>query len=93
MCFAPFFGEYTNYVHNYQAQLVVVPPNPPSFQPNLDMLQDRITERTIAIIINNPNNERIVIEIKRVLSIFFILSTLLDYMIMRMKKAHQMDVL
>ena len=45
------------------------------------------------LIINNPNNERIVIEIKRVLSIFFILSTLLDYMIMRMKKAHQMDVL
>ncbi len=56
VCFAPFFGEYTNYVHNYQAQLVVVPPNPPSFQPNLDMLQDRITERTKAIIINNPNN-------------------------------------
>lgn len=56
ICFAPFFGEYTNYVHNYQAQLVVVPPNPPSFQPNLDMLQDRITQRTKAIIINNPNN-------------------------------------
>lgn len=56
ICFAPFFGEYTNYVHNYQAQLVVVPPNPPSFQPNLAMLQDRITQRTKAIIINNPNN-------------------------------------
>lgn len=56
ICFAPFFGEYRNYVHNYQGNLVVIPPNPPSFQPNVDMLADAITERTKAVIINNPNN-------------------------------------
>ncbi|MEE1243748.1 pyridoxal phosphate-dependent aminotransferase [Frisingicoccus sp.] len=56
ICFAPFFGEYRNYVHNYQANLVVIPPNPPSFQPNVDMLAEMITERTKAVIINNPNN-------------------------------------
>ena len=56
ICFAPFFGEYTNYVKNYQGELVVIPPNPPSFQPNLDMLDAQITERTKALIINTPNN-------------------------------------
>ena len=56
ICFAPFFGEYTNYVRNYHGNLVVIPPNPPSFQPNLSMLADQITERTKALIINTPNN-------------------------------------
>lgn len=56
ICFAPFFGEYTNYVRNYHGNLVVIPPNPPSFQPNLDLLDEAITERTKALIINTPNN-------------------------------------
>ena len=56
ICFAPFFGEYTNYVRNYHGNLIVIPPNPPSFQPNLDLLDAAITERTKALIINTPNN-------------------------------------
>ena len=56
ICFAPFFGEYTNYVRNYHGNLVVIPPNPPSFQPNLDLLDAQINERTKALIINTPNN-------------------------------------
>ena len=56
ICFAPFFGEYTNYVRNYHGELIVIPPNPPSFQPNLDLLDETITERTKALIINTPNN-------------------------------------
>ena len=56
ICFAPFFGEYTNYVRNYHGNLIVIPPNPPSFQPNLALLADSITERTKALIINTPNN-------------------------------------
>ena len=56
ICFAPFFGEYTNYVHNYHGNLVVIPPNPPSFQPNLELLDAQINERTKALIINTPNN-------------------------------------
>ena len=56
VCFAPFFGEYTNYVHNYQGNLVVIPPNPPTFQPNVEMLAEKITEKTKALILNNPNN-------------------------------------
>lgn len=48
VCFAPFFGEYTNYVHNYQGNLVVIPPNPPTFQPEVEMLAEKITEKTKA---------------------------------------------
>ncbi len=53
---APYFGEYKNYCDNYEANLVVVPANPPEFQPDLDALQRVITERTKIVIINSPNN-------------------------------------
>jgi aspartate aminotransferase len=56
ICFAPFFGEYTNYVHNYQGNLITIPANPPTFQPDTDKLAERINERTKALILNNPNN-------------------------------------
>ena len=32
--FAPFFGEYRNYVKNYEGKLVVVPANTETFQPD-----------------------------------------------------------
>lgn len=54
--FAPFFGEYRNYTSNHQAQLVVVSPNTVDFQPNLDEFVTKITPKTKAVIINNPNN-------------------------------------
>ena len=54
--FAPFFGEYTNYVSNFGGKLVVVPPNPPEFRPDPAALSKAITKKTKAVIINNPNN-------------------------------------
>ncbi|OOB79176.1 MAG: aspartate aminotransferase [Epulopiscium sp. Nuni2H_MBin001] len=54
--FAPFFGEYTHYVSNFGAKLVVIPANYPTFEPNIQMLESAITERTKAVIINTPNN-------------------------------------
>jgi aspartate aminotransferase len=54
--FAPFFGEYRSYASNYDAKLVVVPANTEDFQLNLAALPDLITEKTKAVIINNPNN-------------------------------------
>lgn len=54
--FAPFFGEYRNYVANFQGQLIVVPANTTDFQPDLEELRAKITPRTKAIIINSPNN-------------------------------------
>lgn len=54
--FAPFFGEYKNYVSNFQGKLVVVPPDLENFQLNLEELEKRITAKTVALILNNPNN-------------------------------------
>ena len=53
---APFFGEYKGYVSNYGGNLVVVPPNPPGFRPDVDQFSGYITEKTKAVIINTPNN-------------------------------------
>lgn len=54
--FAPFFGEYRNYVSNFDGQLVVVSPNTIDFQPNLKEFEQKITAKTKAVIINTPNN-------------------------------------
>ena len=56
IAFAPYFGEYNNYVANYDGVMVVVPPNVPSFQPDLDKFADKITAKTKAVIVNTPNN-------------------------------------
>ncbi len=54
--FAPFFGEYKNYVSNYDGKLVVVSPNTVDFQPKLDELKEKISKNTKAVLINSPNN-------------------------------------
>jgi aspartate aminotransferase len=54
--FAPFFGEYRNYVRNYEGELVIVSPNTLDFQPNLEEFKEKITPKTKAVIINSPNN-------------------------------------
>lgn len=56
IAFAPYFGEYNNYVANFDGKMVAVSPNPPSFQPKLDEFEEKITAKTKAVIINNPNN-------------------------------------
>lgn len=56
LTFAPYFVEYGNYVRNYDGILEVVLPDTDTFQPNLEELSRRITERTKAVIINTPNN-------------------------------------
>lgn len=56
LTFAPFFGEYKNYVANYDGILIAVSPNTETFQPNLEEFSQKITEKTKAVIINSPNN-------------------------------------
>ena len=53
---APYFGEYANYVSNFNGKLVVVEANTKTFQPNIEALEQAITNKTKAIIINTPNN-------------------------------------
>lgn len=54
--FAPFFGEYRNYVSNFDATLVEISPDTSSFQPKLDEFEARITPLTRIVIVNSPNN-------------------------------------
>ena len=54
--FAPYFGEYGNYVNNFDGKLVVVPTDINNFEPDLEALGKAITPKTKALIINTPNN-------------------------------------
>lgn len=56
IAFAPFFGEYRNYVMNYDGTLVVISPNTVDFQPKLDEFEQKITAKTKCVIVNSPNN-------------------------------------
>lgn len=56
IAFAPYFGEYNNYVANFDGTMVVVPPDIPGFQPDLKAFAAKITAKTKAVIVNNPNN-------------------------------------
>lgn len=57
ICFAPYFFEYGSYVRNYDGILTVVSANPEGgFMPKLPELEEKINEKTKAVIINNPNN-------------------------------------
>ena len=53
---APYFGEYNSYVSNFDGKLVVLSPNTETFQPNLTELEEKLTARTKAVIVNSPNN-------------------------------------
>ena len=52
---APYFGEYTFYVHN-QGGVPVVATSHDDFQPNMESIKAAITDRTRAVLINSPNN-------------------------------------
>ncbi len=65
--FAPFFGEYRNYVANVGGKLVVVPADTDTFMPDLKEFEVRITNRTKAVLINTPNNPTGVVYPERVI--------------------------
>lgn len=54
--FAPYFGEYRNYINNYDGKLVVVSPDTTNFLPNLIEFESKITAKTTGVIVNTPNN-------------------------------------
>lgn len=53
---APFFVEYKAYVENSQGRLVVVRSNPDTFLFDINSIEEAITDKTKAIILNSPNN-------------------------------------
>ena len=56
IAFAPYFVEYGNYVRNYDGNLVVISPDTTDFEPNLAEFEQKINEKTKAVIINTTNN-------------------------------------
>ena len=65
--FSPYFGEYANYVKNFNGKLVTCSTNTDTFEPDLDALNKLINSKTKALIINNPNNPTGVIYSKEVI--------------------------
>lgn len=56
IAFAPYFGEYRAYVSNHGGVLKEIAPDTDSFQPNLALFEETITEKTKAVLVNSPNN-------------------------------------
>ena len=56
LALAPYFPEYKIYVEEVGAKFKVVPPDIPDFQIDLEAVEAAITENTVAVIVNSPNN-------------------------------------
>ncbi|MDC7301814.1 pyridoxal phosphate-dependent aminotransferase [Agathobacter ruminis] len=54
--FAPFFPEYREYIRRTGAKMVVVPPKTDDFQIDFDAFNAALNEKTMAVLINTPNN-------------------------------------
>ena len=54
--FAPFFPEYHEYIGRTGAIMKVVPADTETFQINFDAFEEALNERTMAVLINTPNN-------------------------------------
>lgn len=54
--FAPFFPEYNHYINQSGAVLKIVPADTESFQINFEAFEQMINEKTMAILVNTPNN-------------------------------------
>ncbi len=67
IAFAPYFGEYNNYVSNFDGEMVVITPDINTFQPNLTEFEQKITNKTACVIVNSPNNPTGVIYSKETL--------------------------
>ena len=67
IAFAPYFGEYNNYVSNFDGEMVAITPDINTFQPNLTEFEQKITNKTACVIVNSPNNPTGVIYSKETL--------------------------
>ena len=54
--FAPFFTEYRVFVQNAGANLIMSKPDEKTLQIDIDDFESKITEKTMAVIMNSPNN-------------------------------------
>lgn len=54
--FAPYFPEYNPYINQSGAILKIVPPQTEDFQINFEAFEEMFNEKTMAILVNTPNN-------------------------------------
>ena len=54
--FAPYFPEYKVFIEKAGASMVLVPPQVEDFQIDFAALEERLTPRTKAVLVNSPNN-------------------------------------
>lgn len=54
--FAPYFPEYKPYIEGAGVTLKIIPADTESFQINFDLLEQELSEKTAAVLINTPNN-------------------------------------
>ncbi len=54
--FAPYFPEYNHYVNQTGAVLKIVPADTQQFQIHFEQLEKTLTPKTMAVLINSPNN-------------------------------------
>ena len=54
--FAPFFTEYSVFITNAGAKVIISAPNKETFQIDFNDLDKKLTDKTKAVIINSPNN-------------------------------------
>ena len=53
---APYFGEYNNYISNFDGVPVIISPREEDFSLNLSEMEQKIGPKTKALILNSPNN-------------------------------------
>ena len=68
LAIAPYFPEYKPFVESAGLKFRVVAPDVPDFQIRLSAVEEMLTENTVAIIVNSPNNPSGVVYTKQTLS-------------------------
>lgn len=54
--FSPYFAEYLSYVDNHSGIPIISPCRLDTFEPDLDLLEQNLSPKTKAVILNSPNN-------------------------------------
>lgn len=68
LAIAPYFPEYKPFAESAGLTFRVVPPDVPAFQISLSAVESQLTERTVAVILNSPNNPSGVVYTRQTLS-------------------------
>ena len=67
LAIAPYFPEYKPFAEGVGAAFKVVAPDVPDFQIRMEAVEEMLTENTVAIIVNSPNNPSGVVYTKETL--------------------------